>query len=64
MTRAEELANDHWEWLESILLANETKTLQIEAVELIYTSAFIHGWKHALEEQERDRFEKMEVKGE
>ena len=34
------LAEEHWEWLEKLL-------------HQVYVDAFIHGWKHAKEEEKR-----------
>ena len=38
MKTAEELADEHWEWLEELL-------------EYLYKSAFIHGFKHGVKSE-------------
>mgnify|MGYP001318982557 CR=1 FL=1 len=47
---AKSLAEDHWDWLKSVLEAVPgTGLLPWPLLGVIYKSAFIHGWKHAEE---------------
>ncbi len=44
-----ELAEKHYEWLESVL------DVQREMEHKLFVDAFIHGWKHRDEEDKDDR---------
>lgn len=45
------LAEQHWQWLEGLLVAMRKDTFSREVLQYIYITAFIHGWKHAKEEE-------------
>ncbi len=47
-TEVENLAEDHWEWIAGLLKTDSSSRLTIESAKYLYTSAFIHGWKHAM----------------
>jgi len=40
------IAEDHWEWAEGLLNSMPELKIDIEALEYVYTTAFIHGYKH------------------
>ncbi len=46
-TIAEQLAEDHWGYVEELLVKHEIKGIKI--IEFHYKSAFIHGYKHGEE---------------
>ena len=48
--RAEELAQAHWDYIESLLKAHEVIAEEIQTAEFHYISAFIHGYKHGVED--------------
>lgn len=48
--RATTLAIDHWDWLEPLLLMLDEKPANIGAMEYLYKTAFIHGYKHGQED--------------
>ena len=54
----DDMAEEHWKWVEGLLrhalpVQNAKLNMDIREVyllmEYLYTTAFIHGWKHALE---------------
>ena len=64
---AKEEANTHWEYIEGVidtLLGTEaeddfvwdmSKQDMLNLIKYHYTTAFEHGWKHALEAQEKTK---------
>jgi len=49
-----QLANEHWEYIEKVLrTAGETEEV-IRKIKFHYITAFIHGYKHAVEEIENE----------
>ena len=44
------LAKDHWEYVEELLIAHGEKNEDIELIGFHYRTAFIHGFKHGVEE--------------
>ena len=40
------LADDHWKWVQGLIDRLE-RVLTDDAVEYLYKTAFVHGWKHA-----------------
>lgn len=46
----EKLAADHWGYVESVLRAHEVIDAEIHACGHHYRTAFMHGYKHALED--------------
>ena len=54
MDKAKQIANEHWEYLKGVLEVTvsgfKLPAFQIEAIGYHYRTAFVHGWKHALEE--------------
>ena len=52
--RAEQLAKEHWEFVEGALLACEVRTYDAEKIGYCFKPAFIHGYKHALEDIEKE----------
>jgi len=49
---AKRLADEHWEWLESVLRELPNQELPFPLLKVIYISAFVHGYKHAKEPKE------------
>lgn len=47
--RAESLATAHWLYIESLLSAHGQDETTIEQCGFHYRTAFVHGWKHAME---------------
>lgn len=45
----EELAQAHWDYVASVLLVHGANETEIEMCGHHYRTAFIHGWKHAIE---------------
>jgi len=43
------LINDHWGYVQSLLDAHNISDIQIHIARYHYTTAFEHGFKHALE---------------
>ena len=50
MDKAEQIAEEHWEYLKGVLENAGLLDYRIEEIGYHYKTAFIHGWKHALEE--------------
>ena len=46
----EEVVEAHWDYIESLLVNHGEDTKIIAMVKFHYISAFIHGWKHGVEE--------------
>jgi len=51
-TTPERLAEDHWEWTEGLLNTLPGVELNRDTLEYIYTTAFVHGYKHGQEAKE------------
>ena len=47
---AEELANQHWSYVEDLLKVHGEKENVIEKLRFHYVTAFQHGYKHSKEE--------------
>jgi hypothetical protein len=44
------IADDHWEWVESLLKSiDPILPINLEMVEYLYKTAFLHGWKHGID---------------
>lgn len=50
--RAKSLAEDHWSYLEELLETHRHLQEVIEACGFHYVTAFVHGYKHAMEDVE------------
>jgi hypothetical protein len=50
-SRIERLAAAHWEYVESVLRVHGETDKVIEKCSHHYQTAFVHGWKHAEEDQ-------------
>ena len=50
LENAKQLSNEHWTYIEKLLRTHNTPDRDIRLVEFHYKTAFIHGYKHALEE--------------
>ena len=48
--KAEELAQAHWGYIESLLKIHSVLDEKIKMVEFHYKTAFIHGYKHGVED--------------
>lgn len=48
--RAEQLAQAHWGYIEGLLLAHNLTQAEVDAAAYHYTTAFVHGYKHAMED--------------
>ena len=53
LKEAEQLAKDHWEYLSGLLQAHRICYEEKAIAEYHYKTAFIHGFKHALEYYKR-----------
>lgn len=49
-TKVIELAENHWSYIGELLLAHGEKIRTIDKCKFHYVEAFIHGWKHAKED--------------
>ena len=52
---AKSLAEDHWRYMEEILVAYGAEKGEIRAARFHYISAFVHGYKHAIEDVEASK---------
>ena len=52
--RARKLANDHWGYIAQLLEAHDESSDTIEICRFHYVEAFVHGYKHALEDLENE----------
>lgn len=48
--KGHKLASDHWNYIEGILKAHDLDDKYIKTIEYHYKTAFIHGYKHAMED--------------
>ena len=48
-TTPERLAEDHWEWINGVLNTLPVIPFNQETLEYVYTTAFVHGYKHGQE---------------
>ena len=46
---AKKLANDHWNYIKSLLETHDKPQNIIDIIEFHYQTAFIHGFKHGVE---------------
>ena len=51
--RAEKLASEHWGYVEKLLAVHKIPENTIELVGHHYISAMVHGYKHAIEDEQR-----------
>lgn len=49
---SKDLAEAHWEYIKGVLLAHKVSPEIVNLCAFHYKAAFIHGWKHAKEDQE------------
>ena len=49
-SRGEQLADDHWKYIKSLLKRHNLPDDQLNIIEFHYITAFIHGFKHGQEE--------------
>ena len=47
---SEEVAKAHWDYISELLEVHKEDSKTIDMVKFHYISAFIHGWKHGVEE--------------
>ena len=45
----EELANEHWTFIQKLLEAGGMDNKQLNLCRILYTESFIHGYKHCEE---------------
>ena len=50
MERGKELAEMHWNYIKELLQSHNEESEIISLVEFHYKTAFIHGYKHAIED--------------
>lgn len=50
MKTAEEVAAEHWAYIKKMLIVHGQNEVDVETIGFHYKSAFIHGWKHGVEE--------------
>ena len=53
----DDLVQSHWNYIEQLLKAHDTLEGDIKVIEFHYKSAFIHGWKHAMEYMEEQNLQ-------
>ena len=57
MTDETKIALDHWLWVEGLIertiTGNMTQDEVTELCQYLYRTAFVHGWKHAIEDLEQ-----------
>lgn len=58
MSRAKELADAHWGYIESLLIAHGEPKETMPIVEFHYKAAFEHGYKHGIEDGQLPVFDK------
>jgi len=51
MINAKKLADEHWSYIESLLQTHCEDSDVIKKIKFHYKSAFIHGYKHAMEDE-------------
>ena len=49
MKDAEKLAKEHWEWIHGLLKSINELEFELAMLEYVYTTAFVHGYKHGQE---------------
>jgi len=54
-TTPERLAEDHWDWMAGLLRTLPGVELNVDTLEYIYVTAFIHGYKHGEESKDNGR---------
>jgi len=52
--RRQDLANDHWAYIEELLIAHGEDSDHLSIAEFHYKEAFKHGYKHAYEDCYQD----------
>ena len=60
--KVKQLAEEHWKWVEGFMVSvgYELDSIEKSAYHYLYTTAFIHGYKHGAEEQKKgDVWEKI-----
>jgi len=55
-SRAEPLAEEHWSYISDLLGVHDVGDEMIEAIRFHYIRAFIHGYKHGLEDAQNETF--------
>ena len=48
---ARELAENHWEYIKSVLETHGVSDREIELIEFHYVTSFVHGVKHGREDE-------------
>jgi len=48
-TVAQELAEEHWNYVENLLKAHKISKAEIGTIGFHYKTAFVHGFKHGVE---------------
>ena len=49
LKKPEDLAEEHWAYIRNLLMVHGEDDSVIEKIGWHYTTAFVHGYKHALE---------------
>lgn len=55
LTEAERLAEAHWDYIDGIMIAHQQQDNVRNVCRYHYVTAFVHGYKHALEAVEESR---------
>ncbi len=50
MERANTLLRDHWDYIQALLSIHDCDEDDIKMIEFHYKTAFIHGYKHGVED--------------
>lgn len=46
-----ELINNHWDYVNNILITHNLNTITINMIKFHYKTAFLHGYKHGITER-------------
>lgn len=53
MNKVEDLAQEHWDYIRDTLKVHGESDDVIEKIGWHYTTAFVHGYKHAIEDMKK-----------
>ncbi len=54
MNRAKQLASEHWSYIAGLLTVHGMTDNEIAQCAYHYQTAFVHGYKHAVEDYDKD----------
>ena len=59
MIRAKKLAEEHWRYVGDLLLTHGEPEHNVNVIGWHYKAAFIHGYKHAMEDATIDKYNEI-----